>query len=231
MPYNLVSPPVLISLVLLAHAFYSDRRSQLISSSSRVVSSAYAGPTFRTDDEMRQTEDDDDDLLTPYGPPDPFGNDLDWDGGDRVISGVPIPRSSNVNVKRVEARVEDHRTSFRGQVKVDERTSLLPRVSEEAPAPIVSGRQLDCVPTKSVSVVIGQSTFCLTVNPAFQCHRPFGWYRHAFGAPCVLVRGMDLRHLDHRLLWLRHVLYVCHRNAFDLHFTPLTDTQGPSFWL
>jgi len=146
---------------------------------------------------MRQTEDDDDDLLTPYGPPDPFGNDLDWDGGDRVISGVPIPRSSNVNVKRVEARVEDHRTSFRGQVKVDERTSLLPRVSEEAPAPIVSGRQLDCVPTKSVSVVIGQSTFCQTVShlalsstfeasdlePSFSMPPPFWLVSACFRSP------------------------------------------------
>lgn len=142
-------------------AIQSYRRSQLISSSYRVVSSSYAGPPFRTDDEMRQTEEDDDDLLTsqPYGPPDTSDNDLDWDGGSRFISGVPIPRSSNVNVKRVE----DHRTSFRGPIKVDERTSLLSRVTEEAPAPLVSGRQSACVLTKSVSVVTGQSTFCQTL--------------------------------------------------------------------
>ncbi|KAH9082029.1 transmembrane amino acid transporter protein-domain-containing protein [Lactarius deliciosus] len=110
---------------------------------------------------MRQTEEDDDDLLTsqPYGPPDTSDNDLDWDGRSRVISGIPIPRSSNVNVKRVE----DHRTSFRGPVKVDERTSLLSRVTEEAPAPLISGRQSACVLTKSVSVVTGQSTFCQTL--------------------------------------------------------------------
>ncbi|KAH9004396.1 transmembrane amino acid transporter protein-domain-containing protein [Lactarius hatsudake] len=142
-------------------AIQSYRRSQLISSSYRVVSSSYAGPPFRTDDEMRQTEEDDDDLLTsqPYGPPDTSNNDLDWDGGSRVISGIPIPWSSNVNVRRVE----DHRTSFRGPVKVDERTSLLSRVTEEAPAPLISGRQSACVLTKSVSVATGQSTFCQTL--------------------------------------------------------------------
>ncbi|KAH9175410.1 transmembrane amino acid transporter protein-domain-containing protein [Lactarius sanguifluus] len=109
-------------------AIQSYRRSQLISSSYRVVSSSYAGPSIP---------------LTVLRTP--SDNDLDWDGGSRVIYGVPIPRSSNVNVKRVE----DHRTSFRGPVKVDERTSLLSRVTEEAPAPLVSGRQSACVLTKS----------------------------------------------------------------------------------
>ncbi|KAI9434136.1 transmembrane amino acid transporter protein-domain-containing protein [Lactarius psammicola] len=147
-----------VSVHSIKDAIQSYRRSQLISSSSRVVSSSCAGPALRTDDEMKQTEDDDDDdLLTPYDPPDSFGNDPDWDGGERVIAGVPIPRPCNVNVKRVE----DHRTSLRGQAKMDERTSLLARVSEEAPTPIVSGDQSECV-TKSVSVVIGQSTFCQT---------------------------------------------------------------------
>lgn len=137
-------------------AIQSYRRSQLISSSSRVVSS-YVGHTLRPDDEMRPTDEEDDDDV--YGPSDTFRNDYDWDRSDRVISGIPIPRPCNVNGKRVE----DHRTSFRGQVKVDERSSLLPRVSEEPPAPIVPRRQSVCVPTKCAPVVTGQSTFCQTL--------------------------------------------------------------------
>lgn len=129
---------------------------------------------------MRQTEEDEEALLTPRVPPDPFGDDLDWDESDRVISGIPIPRSCNVNIVK---RAEDYRTSLRGQVKIDERSALLPRLSEsaEAPAPIASGRQSDCVPTKCVPTKsvpdeitqsLGQSTFCQTVSrrppPAFE---------------------------------------------------------------
>lgn len=112
---------------------------------------------------MRQTEGDEEDLLTPRGPPDAIDNDLDWDGGDRVISGIPIPRSHNVNIVK---RAEDssYRTSLRGPVKVDERSALLPRLPEEAPALIVSGRQSDCIPKSVPDVVIGQSTFYQTVS-------------------------------------------------------------------
>ena len=162
MPSNLVSSPILIQLGRSTHAFYSDRRSQLISTSSRVVSSSYAGIPTRIDDEMRQTEEDQDGLLTPYGPPDTIGNDLDWDEGRR---GVPIPRPSTANVKRVE----NYRTSFRAQAKVDERSPLLPSLSEEAPAPIALGRQSDTLPTKSASAGIGQSTFCQTVSRVVSC--------------------------------------------------------------
>ena len=122
---------------------------------------------------MRQTEDDEEAMLTPRLPPDTSGDDLDWDESDRVISGIPIPRSCNVNIAK---RPEDYRTSLRGQVKIDERSALLPRLPEsaEAPAPIC-GRQSDCVPattkcvpTKSVpdeiAQSLGQSTFSQTVS-------------------------------------------------------------------
>lgn len=157
MPYSLVSFPVLIYLGRFAHAIYSDRRSQLISSSSRVVPS-YAGITLRIDDEMRPTEEDQDDLSTLYGLPDTIGNDPDNEGH----RGVPIPRPSNVNVKRVE-----HYRSFGGQVKVDERSPLLPCLSGEAPSQIVLRHQSG--PTKSASVVIGQSTFSQTVSGVAFC--------------------------------------------------------------
>jgi hypothetical protein len=111
---------------------------------------------------MRQTEEDEEDLLTPLGPPDAIDNNLDWDEGDRVLSGIPIPRSCNVNIVK---RAENYRTSLRGPVKVDERSALLHRLSEEAPALIVSGRQSDCIPKSVPDVVIGQSTFSQTVSP------------------------------------------------------------------
>lgn len=183
MPYNLVSPPILTRTF---GSYLLDRRSQIISSSSRVVSSSYASHPLRPDEEMRQTDEDGEDFLTLRDPPDA---DPDWDEGDRVISGIPIPRSCNVNIVR---RAEDYRTSLRGSAKVDERSALLPRLSEEAPALIVSRRQSDCIPKSVPDVVIGQSTFyqtvspshCvplvdLTLNPAIQRHGPFDWYWHA----------------------------------------------------
>lgn len=45
-------------------------------------------------------------------------------------------------------------------------------------------------------------------RPAFQCHRIIARYWHAFGASCVLLCGVDLRNIAHRLLWLHHVLHV-----------------------
>lgn len=182
-----------------------------------MVSSSYADHPLRPDEEMRQTNEDGEDLLTPRDPPDA---EPDWDGVDGVISGIPIPRSRNVNIVR---RAENYRTSLRGPIKVDERSALLPRLSEEAPALIVSGRQSDCIPKSVPDVVIGQSTFSQTVSPslcvpladltlitAIQCHCSFDWYWHAFGTTCVLICRLDLRYLDHRLLWLRHLLYVCY---------------------
>lgn len=132
--------------------------------SAGVVSSSYAGHALRSDDEeMRHTEEDEEDLLALSGPLDTFSNDLDWDGSYRVISGIHIPRSCNVDVNMKR----EYRTSLRDQVKVDERTALLPRLSEseEARAPIISA---DHAPTKSVPDVLapspGQSTFSQTVS-------------------------------------------------------------------
>ena len=83
-----------------------------------MVSSSYADHPLRPDEEMRQTNEDGEDLLTPRDPPDA---EPDWDGVDGVISGIPIPRSRNVNIVR---RAEDYRTSLRGPIKVDERSAL-----------------------------------------------------------------------------------------------------------
>ena len=131
---------------------------------------------------MRQTEEDEEDLLTPRGPPadTTFGNDLDWDGGDRVASGIPIPRSSNVNVKRSE----DYRSSLRGSIKVDERSALLPRLSE-APTPILSGRQSGSVPTTPdvIGPSLGQSTFCQTVSPPSIFLRKYLTMKPSFSMP------------------------------------------------
>jgi hypothetical protein len=130
------------------------------------------------------TEEDEEDLLALSGPLETFSNDLDWDGSYRVISGIPIPRSCNVDVNM--KRAGDYRTALSGQVKVDERTALLPRLSEseEARAPIISA---DCAPTKSVPDVIGQSsgqsTFSQTVSHPLSAFEVLSDVESSFSMP------------------------------------------------
>lgn len=146
--------------------YYIDRRSQLMRSTARVVSSPYVDLAAGSNDEPRPADNNEENSLTPrpsaHTPLEAFVSDLDWDEDELIISAHPSlqqpvqPPSEN--------RGEVQATIFRGQARVDERSPLLPRVTEAALQPIAERHSPSSVPIKSAT--IRQSTFSQTVRQA-----------------------------------------------------------------
>ncbi|KAI0307854.1 transmembrane amino acid transporter protein-domain-containing protein [Multifurca ochricompacta] len=142
-------------------AVESYRRSQLLLSASRVVSSPYSGLTLRTDDELESADQDEENLLTPRlgarSSGDSSASNLDWDEVDFATSTYPSleqhNRPSGVN------HPEDHLTSLTGHARANERSPLLLHVSQDAPLPITSRRPS----SPAAPSVVGQSTFSQTL--------------------------------------------------------------------
>jgi hypothetical protein len=171
--------------------YFIDRRSQLMSSTARVVPVG-----LRTDDEPSLADDNEENsgTLTPQAA---FVHDLRWDEDEPVI-----PTYSTLQ-RPVHTPNESHRVrevqapTWRSQshASVDERSPLLSRVVSEAvpagPQPTAPWRSPNSVPPKSPAN--GQSTFSQTVSDrvlpfisqvhsvwlAFQCHRLVAWHRYA----------------------------------------------------
>lgn len=198
-----------------------DRRSQLMCSTARVVPVGIS-----TDDEPSLAVDNEEDFLTSRPgtrtPRGDFVGDLDWDEDEPFM-----PTYTSLQ-QPLHAPNDSHREvqapTFRGHESVDERSPLLSRVAEQSSAP---RHAPSSVPTKPSPV--GQSTFSQTVSrrvclfsvspssrwsdvvwPAFQCHCTATWHRHALGASCVLICGVDLRDFAHCPLRHVHVLHVRH---------------------
>jgi solute carrier family 32 (vesicular inhibitory amino acid transporter) len=146
----------------------SDRRSQVLSSTSRVVPSSYVGPALGAHHEPDPADVDEENLLTPRPgsctPHEPFISNLDWDEDDLVFSAYPCLQRPTEPSHEIQNRRE-HVTAISRQARVDERTALLPRLPEETSATISSRHCADSVPNKSD--VIGQSTFSQTVSLVF----------------------------------------------------------------
>jgi hypothetical protein len=182
-----------------AHArrplYFIDRRSQLMSSTARVVPVG-----LRTDDEPSLADDNEENSGTRT-PQAAFVHDLRWDEDEPLI-----PTYSSIQ-RPVHALNENHRDSevqaptwiSQSHAGVDERSPLLSRVVSEAvlaaPEPPAPWLSPNSVPPKSPAIgpVIGQSTFSQTVSDracvlspqvhsvwlAFQCHRLVTWHWHA----------------------------------------------------
>ncbi len=139
----------------------TDRRSQLMSSTSRVVS---GGP--RTDDEPSLADDDEENSGTGTQPA--FVHGLHWDEDEPVI---PTYSSfqRHVHTPNVSRRASEVQTpTCRSHVSMDERSPLLSRVVSGAvpagpqPTSASAWSSPNSVPAKSPA--IGQSTFSQTVS-------------------------------------------------------------------
>jgi hypothetical protein len=152
--------------------FTPDRRSQIMCSTARVVSSSsYRGPTLHAGDP--RPADDEETLLTACPntrtPQEALASDLDWDEDELAIS-AHSSLQQPVHIYN-ENDDEAQATAVRAHVRmpVDERTPLLPNVTNEAPRPTSSGHPRGSIPTKSTN---GQSTFRQTVsNRVFRLSR------------------------------------------------------------
>ena len=150
-----------------------DRRSQLMCSHARVVSS-YTGLPLHVDD-PRPADDDEENLMAPClstrSPQEAFPSDLDWDEDELVVSAYPSLQQPVHTSNGYHGEVQG--TASRIHMQVDERSPLLPRVTEEASEPTPPGHSQNSVPTKFTT--IGQSTFYQTVSqkvvPFSQAHR------------------------------------------------------------
>jgi hypothetical protein len=148
-----------------AHAsspYFIDRRSQLLSSTARVVSVA-----LRKDDEPSLPDDNEENSGTRT-PQTAFVHDLRWDEEDPVISTYSSPQRP-VRTPDESRRVSEVQAlTWRSQshASVDERSPLLSRAVTEAipvaPQPTGPRRSPNSVPPKSPA--IGQSTFSQTVS-------------------------------------------------------------------
>ena len=150
-----------------------DRRSQLMCSHARVVSS-YTGLPLHVDD-PRPADDDEENLMAPClstrTPQESFASDPDWDEDELVISAYPSLQQPVHTSNGYHGEVQG--MASRIHMQVDERSPLLPRVTEEASEPTPPGHSQNSVPTKFT--IIGQSTFYQTVSqkvvPFSQAHR------------------------------------------------------------
>lgn len=143
--------------------YFIDRRSQLLSSTARVVSVG-----ARTDDEP-SLPDENEENSSARTPQTDFVHDLRWDEDDSVIPTYSSPR------RPVRTVIENRRVSevqaptWRSQshASVDERSSLLSRAVSEAipvaPQPTAPWQSPNTVPPKSPAIQVGQSTFSQTV--------------------------------------------------------------------
>lgn len=143
-------------------------------STARIVSSSsYRGPTLHAGD-PRPPADDEETLITPCPntrtPQEALASDLDWDEDELAISAhsslqqpVHIYNENDDEAQATAVRAHVH-------MSADERTPLLPSMTNEAPHSTSSGHpQEGFIPTKST---IGQSTFRQTVS-----HRVFRFSR------------------------------------------------------
>jgi hypothetical protein len=143
-----------------------DRRSQLMCSTSRIISSSsYAGRTLCADD-SRPGDGDEENLMTPppssHTPQEASANDLDWDEDELVALAYP---SIQQHVHTFdESHAEAEATTSTTHMRVDERTPLLPRMTEDAEQ-LESTSPRYCQNSIAVkSPIVGQSTFRQTVS-------------------------------------------------------------------
>jgi len=147
------------------HLYFIDRRSQLMSSTARVVPVG-----LRMDDEPSLADNNEENSGT-HTPQAAFVHELRWDEDEPVI-----PTYSSLQ-RPVHAPNESHRVSevqaptwiSQSHASVDERSPLLSRVASEAvPAqqPTAPWHTPNSVPPKSPAIgpSIGQSTFTQTVS-------------------------------------------------------------------
>jgi hypothetical protein len=150
-----------------------DRRSQLLSSTARVVSVG-----LRKDDEPSLADDDEENSGTRT-PQTAFVHDLRWDEDEPVIPTCSSPQRlvRTPNVSRRVSEVQAPSWRRQSHASVDERSPLLSREVCEAilatPQPAAHWPSPNSVPPKPP--VIGQSTFSQTVR---DCVLPLG-----FGLP------------------------------------------------
>ena len=141
---------------------FIDRRSQLMSSTARVVP---VGP--RTDDEHSLADDNEENSGTRT-PQAAFVHDLRWDEDEPVIptySTLQRPVHTPNESRRV-SEVPAPTWISQSHASMDERSPLLSRVVSEAvpvtPQPTAPWHSPNSVPPKSLA--IGQSTFSQTVS-------------------------------------------------------------------
>jgi hypothetical protein len=219
--------------------YFIDRRSQLMSSTARVVPVG-----LRTDDEPSHADDDEENSGTRT-PQAAFIHDFRWDEDEPVIptySTFQRPVHTPNESRRV-SEVQAPTWISQSPASMDERSPLLSCVVSEA-VPATSQatapwQSPNSVPPKSPAIV--QSTFSQTVSDrilpfvyqahsvclAFQCHRLVTWHWHALRASCVLVCGVDLWDLAHCPLRNDHVLYVRHSSHTRLLTSSLTIRSHP----
>jgi hypothetical protein len=208
-----------------------DRRSQIMCSTARVVSSpSCSGPTLHAGDP--RPAHDEENLISPRPntrtPQEALASDLDWDEDELAISAHSSFQQNGHTYNENDDEAQPTASRIHTHMPVDERTQLLPSMTNEAPRSTSPRHPQNSMPMPIKSTTIGQSTFRQTVShrvfpfltspshlvhlmprPAFQRHRIIAWYWHAFGASCVLLCGVDLWNTTHGLLWLHHVLHVC----------------------
>lgn len=181
---------------LMPHRFlyFIDRRSQLLSSTARVVSAS-----LRKDDDP-SLADDNEENSGARTPQTAFAHDLRWDDDEPVTPTYSSPQRPVQTPYESRRASEVQAPTWRRQshASVDERSPLLSREVSEAilaaPQPAAPWHTPNSVPAKPPA--IGQSTFSQTVSDrvfafrlwppqvhsvwlAFQCHRLVAWHRHA----------------------------------------------------
>jgi hypothetical protein len=143
-----------------------DRRSQLMSSTARVVPVG-----LRTDDEPSLADDNEENSGTRT-PQAAFVHDLRWDEDEPVIptfSSLQRPVHTP-NESRLVSEVQAPTWISQSHASVDERSPLLSRVVSEAgpaaPQPTAPWLSPNSVPPKSPAIgpAIGESTFSQTVS-------------------------------------------------------------------
>jgi len=149
--------------------YFIDRRSQLMSSTARVVPVG-----VRTDDEPSLAEDNEENSGTRT-PRAAFIHDLRWDEDGPVIptySSLQRP-GHTPNESRRASEVQAPTWISQSHASMDERSPLLSRVVSEAvpaaPQPAASWHSPNSVPPKSpaspaIGPAVGQSTFSQTVS-------------------------------------------------------------------
>ncbi|KAF8507056.1 amino acid transporter [Russula emetica] len=140
--------------------YFIDRRSQLMSSTARVVPVG-----LRTDDEPSSVDDNEENSGT-HTPQAAFVHDLRWDEDDPFIptySSLQRPVLTPNESHRVN-EVQAPTWGSQSHASMDERSPLLSRVVSEAQPPTAPWHSPNSVPPKSPAIgQIGQSTFSQTL--------------------------------------------------------------------
>jgi hypothetical protein len=151
--------------------YFVDRRSQLMSSTARVVSVG-----LRTDDEEPSLAGDNEENSGTRTPQAAFVHDLRWDEDEPVIptySSLQRPVYTPNESRRV-SEVQAPTWRSQNHASADERSPLLSRVvSEAVPAATTPWLSPNSVPPKSPAIgQIGQSTFSQTVSECVRLLSP-----------------------------------------------------------